>query len=209
MKEILLATLIGYLLGNIQASYLLGRILYKVDIRTLGHGNAGASNALSSIGWKFGLYVAIIDVLKGILSIVIIKYLFDATLENNTLLLYVNGFSAMLGHIFPFYMNFKGGKGTATLLGVLLGIHPLIGIAAILLLIALTFLLDYVALSALIIHVLVLVITYIAGFGWTEIAIAAAMLALSIYLHTPNIKRMKNNTEGRLSSSLYKKKNEN
>lgn len=209
MKEILLAVGIGYLLGNIQASYLLGKLLYKVDIRTLGHGNAGTSNALSSIGWKFGLFVAIVDVLKGIVSIMLMKVLFNATLDNNSLLLYVNGFSAMLGHIFPFYMNFKGGKGTATLLGVLLGIQPVVGIAAILLLIALTFAFDYVALSALIISALVLIATMLARFGWIETIIAASMLGLSLYLHIPNIKRIKNKTEGRLSTTLKKKRNEN
>ncbi len=209
MKEILLAVLIGYLLGNIQASYLLGKLMYKVDIRTLGHGNAGTSNALSSVGWKFGLYVAIVDVLKGIVSILLMKLLFNASLENDSLLLYVNGFSAMLGHIFPFYMSFKGGKGTATLLGVLLGIQPVVGIIAILLLIALTFALDYVALSALVVLVVVLISTMVAGYGWAETGIAASMLALSLYLHTPNIKRIKNKTEGRLSTTLKKKRNEN
>lgn len=209
MKDILLAIIIGYLLGNIQASYLLGKLLYKVDIRTLGHGNAGTSNALSSVGFKFGLYVAIIDVLKGSVSILLMTVLFDATLDSNSLIIYINGFSAMLGHIFPFYMNFKGGKGTATLIGVLLGINPLIGLGAIALIIGLTFILDYVAISALILHTIILIITVVANYGWIEIAIALCMLGLSLHLHTPNIKRIRNKTEGRLSTILKKKRNEN
>ena len=65
MRDIFIAALIGYLLGNIQTGYLLGKLLKKVDIRTLGQGNAGASNAVESLGWKFGVLVALIDILKG------------------------------------------------------------------------------------------------------------------------------------------------
>lgn len=208
MKEILLTIVIGYLLGNMQASYLLGKLLYKIDIRTLGHGNAGASNALSSVGFKFGLYVAIVDVLKGVVAIVLTRVLFSASLSEHTVLLYISTASVMLGHIFPFYMNFKGGKGTATLLGALLGIQPLLGVGAIVLLILLTFILDYVALSAVILMFLLVVLTLFMSYGVIETMISIGMFALSLYLHSPNFKRIINKTEGRLSLTLKSKRKE-
>ena len=82
MKEIIISAVVGYLLGNIQAAYILGKLIKKVDIRTMGQGNAGASNAVESLGWKFGVLVAIIDVLKGAVSILLIKMLFKVELNS-------------------------------------------------------------------------------------------------------------------------------
>src|SRR5690554_5690347 len=134
MKEIIISAVIGYLLGNIQSAYILGKLIKKVDIRTMGQGNAGASNAVESLGWKFGALVAFIDVLKGAVSIFLVKQLFNVELNSEgAFLLYLAGYTAILGHIYPFYMNFKGGKGTATLIGILIGLNPIYGLIGILL----------------------------------------------------------------------------
>lgn len=113
MIKILLSIIIGYLLGIIQASYLLSKAIKKVDIRTLGFGNAGMSNAVESLGWKFGLLVGFIDVGKGILSILLIKSLFQIDFNpSGSILLYLNAYSVILGHIYPFHMNFKGQRNS-------------------------------------------------------------------------------------------------
>lgn len=207
MDKILISILIGYLLGNIQASYLLAKTLKKVDIRTLGYGNAGMSNSVESLGWKFGLMVGFVDVGKGILSILLIKYLFNVDFNpEGALLLYINGYSVILGHIFPFHMNFKGGKGTATLIGILIGLEPIIGLIGMSILIVVTLITDYVAVGTLVLTLFVIGLTITYQMGFIPLLISIGGSLLSLYFHLPNYKRIFNHTEGRLSRVLKKAK---
>jgi acyl phosphate:glycerol-3-phosphate acyltransferase len=207
MQDFFLVIALGYLLGNFQTSYILGKIIKKVDIRTLGRGNAGASNTVESFGWKFGFVVAFLDAFKGLLAILLVRYFFNVTLDaQGAPLLYLAGYSAILGHIFPFFMNFKGGKGTATLVGMMVGLNPLFGVAGIVVVMAITFMTDYVAIGTV-----GLLLWMIAGTIYFDIGIIPVLLALggallSIYLHIPNFKRIKNNDEGRLTRVLKRKK---
>lgn len=207
MKEIIISAVVGYLLGNIQAAYILGKLIKKVDIRTMGQGNAGASNAVESLGWKFGVLVAIIDVLKGAVSILLIKMLFKVELNSEgAFLLYLAGYTAILGHIYPFYMNFKGGKGTATLIGILLGMNPLYGLIGILFIAATTFLTDYIVLGTAALTTYVVVLTYLKDLGPGALILSILGALLSMYLHRKNYKRIKLGTETRLSQVLGRKK---
>jgi glycerol-3-phosphate acyltransferase PlsY len=207
MRDVIVVFIIGYLLGNIQASYVLGKLIYKVDIRTLGHGNAGASNAMTSFGFKFGLLVAFVDVAKGLMTILIIRYFYHVGFNpEEALLLYVGALGVILGHNFPVFMGFKGGKGTASLLGVLLGINPVYGIGGILLIIIVTIITDRVALSAGVLVLSFLGLTLIKQMDIWAILIGIVLVALSIYKHIPNYKRIITNEEGRLSTALAKTK---
>lgn len=207
MDKILLSIIIGYLLGNIQASYLLAKAIKKVDIRTLGFGNAGMSNAVESLGWKFGLLVGFIDVGKGILSVLLIKYLFKIDFNpDGALLLYFNAYSVILGHIYPFHMNFKGGKGTAALIGVLIGLNPLSGLIGILIIIIVTLITDYVTIGTLALTLYVIGITIYLNMGMIPLLISISGSLLSLYYHLPNYRRILNHTEGRLSKVLKKAK---
>ncbi len=207
MEKILLSIIIGYLLGNIQASYLLAKAIKKVDIRTLGFGNAGMSNAVESLGWKFGLLVGFIDVGKGILSVLLIKYLFKIDFNpDGALLLYFNAYSVILGHIYPFHMNFKGGKGTAALIGVLIGLNPLYGLIGILIIIIVTLITDYVTIGTLALTLYVIGITIYFNMGMIPLLISISGSLLSLYYHLPNYRRILNHTEGRLSKVLKKAK---
>jgi glycerol-3-phosphate acyltransferase PlsY len=207
MDKILLSIIIGYLLGNIQASYLLAKAIKKVDIRTLGFGNAGMSNAVESLGWKFGLLVGFIDVGKGILSVLLIKYLFKIDFNpDGALLLYFNAYSVILGHIYPFHMNFKGGKGTAALIGVLIGLNPLYGLIGILIIIIVTLITDYVTIGTLALTLYVIGITIYFNMGMIPLLISISGSLLSLYYHLPNYRRILNHTEGRLSKVLKKAK---
>lgn len=207
MEKILLSIIIGYLLGNIQASYLLAKAIKKVDIRTLGFGNAGMSNAVESLGWKFGLLVGFIDVGKGILSVLLIKYLFKIDFNpDGALLLYLNAYSVILGHIYPFHMNFKGGKGTAALIGVLIGLNPLYGLIGILIIIIVTLITDYVTIGTLALTLYVIGITLYFNMGMIPLLISISGSLLSLYYHLPNYRRILNHTEGRLSKVLKKAK---
>ena len=187
MKEIIISAVVRYLLGNIQAAYILGKLIKKVDIRTMGQGNAGASNAVESLGWKFGVLVAIIDVLKGAVSILLIKMLFKVELNSEgAFLLYLAGYTAILGHIYPFYMNFKGGKGTATLIGILLGMNPLYGLIGILFIAATTFLTDYIVLGTAALTTYVVVLTYLKDLGPGALILSILGALLSMFLHRKN-----------------------
>jgi len=207
MDKILLSIIFGYLLGNIQASYLLAKSIKKIDIRTLGFGNAGMSNAVESLGWKFGLLVGFIDVGKGIISVLLIKYLFKIDFNpDGALLLYLNAYSVILGHIYPFHMNFKGGKGTAALIGVLIGLNPWYGIIGILIIIVVTVLTDYVTIGTLALTLYVIGLTLYFKMGMIPLFISISGSLLSLYYHLPNYRRILNHTEGRLSKVLKKAK---
>ena len=173
MEKLLLSILIGYLFGNIQASYLLAKAIKKVDIRTLGFGNAGMSNAVESLGWKFGLLVGFIDVGKGIVSILVIKYLINVNFNpEGALILYLNAYSVILGHIYPFHMNFKGGNGTAALIGVLLGLNPVMGLIGIAIIILVTLISDYVAVGTFALTLYVIGITLYFNMGLIPLLIS-------------------------------------
>jgi glycerol-3-phosphate acyltransferase PlsY len=205
MKDIIVVFLIGYALGNIQTSYILGRLLYKVDIRTLGHGNAGTSNAVDSINWKFGLVVAIVDIAKGMIAVLIVKQIYQiGFVPGEAFLLYVGGYGAIIGHIYPIFMNFKGGKGTATLIGVLLGFNPLYGIVGMLIIIIFTIMTDYVTLSTAVLVASVVALTIFKQMGTGPILLSVFGALLSCYLHLPNYKRIAKHEEGRLSLALDK-----
>jgi len=207
MRDLMLVVLIGYLLGNIQAGYLLGKLLKKVDIRTLGQGNAGASNAVESLGWKFGVLVALIDILKGVAAILLVKFMFSVGFnKEGALLLYTTGYFAILGHIYPFYMKFKGGKGTAALIGILLGMNPVYGIIAMFILAGVTFATDYIAIGTLSLLFYVLFMTIFKDLGLWPIMITIAGGLLSIWLHLPNFRRIQNGQETKLSTVLHRKK---
>lgn len=206
MKDYVSVLLIGYLFGLFQTSYLLGKLFFKVDVRTLGRGNAGASNATENLGFKFGLMVGLFDILKATLSILVIKVIYDVTLESDGgTLLYLNGFGVILGHNFPFYMGFKGGKGTASLIGMLLGMNPILGLGGMLVIVIFSLSSDFIAIGTLALVIYVVIVTSVLGFGAPSLIISVAIGIMSIYLHRNNYMRIMKKEESRVSRVLGKK----
>lgn len=121
----LLLIFASYLIGSVSSSIILGRYLYGIDVRQFGSRNPGANNTQRVLGWKMGLVVFIFDLLKGVAAVQLARLLPFAH-ETNPYVAsqIVLGLSATLGHIFPLFHNFRGGKGVSTLVGVLLAIHP-------------------------------------------------------------------------------------
>ena len=109
--QAIIAILIGYAFGCIQPAYFLGKMIGKMDIREQGSGNAGASNITAIMGWKYGVIVGLVDILKGIFAVLVVRWIYPDSPD----LAYLSGIMAILGHIFPFYLKFRGGKGVATL----------------------------------------------------------------------------------------------
>ena len=150
MKEILLM-LIAYLIGSIPTSVWVSKYLFGIDIRDYGSGNAGATNTYRVLGPKLGTFVMTIDVLKGVcatsLYLLIPYYLHDEWDRTN--LMVGLGLASVLGHIFPIWADFRGGKGVATLFGMVLAIQPLVALCCVCVFLLVLFLTRFVSLSSI------------------------------------------------------------
>ncbi len=122
--QILLIVLLGYLLGSIPTSILIGRVVYKRDIRQYGSGNAGGTNVWRVFGWKAGLFVMAFDVTKGLVATLFVPQLFMPPDIAREVLQLIAGSSAVIGHIWTIFAGFKGGKGVGTAAGMLIGLYP-------------------------------------------------------------------------------------
>tara|TARA_B110000438_G_scaffold208599_1_gene200413 strand:+ start:1349 stop:2641 length:1293 start_codon:yes stop_codon:yes gene_type:complete len=187
--------LIGYLLGCFQASYFISKYIHGFDIRNKGTGNAGASNMVATLGWKTGFITAFLDVLKATVAVWMITYLFH---ENSNLLFlkYLAGCSAVIGHIFPFFMHFKGGKGLASFMGLLFGIDPILGVSCMASVMILTLVTDYVALASILVYILFPVYGLTTNlFEINVFYMTASLGILGVFKHRVNIQNMINHKE--------------
>lgn len=202
MLELGLKFSAAYLLGSVLGSLVVGRLRGGVDIRTLGSGNAGGTNALRTQGKVFALFVMIIDVGKGVLAVLVIPGLeipgigFDPALERN-LLYYSIAFAVILGHVFPLWHGFRGGKGGATAAGLLFVIAPGIAPFVIGIWIAVILVTGFVGLATM-----AATVGATAIFAWLRlpenfdlVLFSACVAALVLYTHRSNIVRMINGTE--------------
>ncbi|MEA3446479.1 MAG: glycerol-3-phosphate 1-O-acyltransferase PlsY [Bacteroidota bacterium] len=194
---------VAYLLGSIPTSVWIGKVFYGIDIREHGSGNAGTTNTFRILGLKAGIPVFIFDVFKGWAAVKLIyfsDYYIPASGDYiNIQLLF--GLAALFGHIFPVYVGFKGGKGVATLFGIIIGIHPaaaliLIGIFSVSLVFS-----RYVSLSAMIagfsFPVLMLFV-----FNTTTISLIIFSMIIAVLLlltHQKNIERLLKREESKLT----------
>lgn len=200
MIERLICLIIGYALGMFQTAFIYGK-LHGIDIREHGSGNAGTTNTLRVFGTKAGLIVLVGDILKCILAIVISGILFDASHPEEVYLLKLYAATgAILGHNFPFYLKFKGGKGIAATAGLILSFHPVFIPMGVLIFFSVFFITHYVSLGSLLVYAGLMIEMVIVGqlgvFGapqavLTEMYILTAFLtALAYYKHRANIKRL-------------------
>ncbi|MDX9916989.1 MAG: glycerol-3-phosphate acyltransferase [Gudongella sp.] len=197
--------LIGYVFGCLQFSYFIGLIFAKTDIRTLGHGNAGASNAFQSLGWRFGVVVGILDILKAIAAIVLAKMLFpQMALENSPLVAYITGAAVIIGHNYPFYMKFKGGKGTASNVGLLFALDWRLGLITVLIVLAVTLITDYISIGTMSMLAVMLLYNLIMKLSPLCNLIALGLALQSFIKHIPNFKRISKKEENGLRKALKK-----
>lgn len=213
--ERLLCVVIGYLFGLIQTGYIYGK-LQKIDIRKHGSGNAGTTNVLRTLGWKAGVITFIGDCLKCIIAILLVRFLFKDSSQVDLWSIYA-GLGAVLGHNFPFYLKFKGGKGIAATVGLILAFHPvLFAIVAVVFLII--FLITrYVSLGSIIIMLVfvaeVIVYGQMGGFGlegwllYELYGVTTFLAIMAIFQHRANIKRLLSGTENKIDFSKIGKKN--
>ena len=202
LLSILIVIVAGYLLGSISTGVVLSRLFAKIDIRSQGSGNAGTTNMLRVLGRKMALLTFIGDMLKGIIAVFIGKWLIGGELGG---LLGVVG--AVLGHYYPLYFGFKGGKGIATSFGSLLFVFPvqaLLAFAVFLILVAVTHYVSVGSIAAAITLPLLIVITH---FQEPTLWIITVCIGASVvWRHRANIKRLMNHTENKLDFSTLKGK---
>ncbi|RDW17739.1 glycerol-3-phosphate 1-O-acyltransferase PlsY [Oceanobacillus chungangensis] len=189
--EYILFVIIAYLLGSIPSALIVGKIGYKVDIREHGSGNLGATNAFRVLGIKAGIIVTLADILKGTIA-VLIPLLFDVDL--NRLII---GIFAVIGHTYPLFAKFKGGKAVATSSGIILGINPLLFIIMIITFILSLYITKYVSLSSMVTGVISTLVAIF--FQDISLIILIALLTIFVfYRHRENIKRIRNGTEPKI-----------
>lgn len=198
---IALSSLMGYLLGSVNTSLLVGKILYKTDVREHGSGNAGATNTLRTLGKGAAVAVVAGDFLKGVLACLIGRSVFGEMNPASGIYLgeYLAGFFAVIGHNWPIFFGFKGGKGVMTSFAVILMFSPtaaLLCLAAFIIIVAIT---RYVSLGSMVCAVLFLIIAILIHEPLPMILTGAALAALIIIRHSSNIKRLINGSEKKLS----------
>jgi glycerol-3-phosphate acyltransferase PlsY len=201
MNEILLI-LIAYLLGSVPTAVMVSRRFFNIDIREYGSGNAGATNVYRVMGAKWGTLVMIADMLKGVLAVQLALLLPDYEPEGmafqnlQTLL----GLAAVIGHIFPIWADFRGGKGVATIFGMVLGISPLTAVGCVTVFSLVLFLTRFVSLSSILASIsfpiFILVVFNVDNPLYRVFAITVALLVL--LTHQKNIGRLLKGKEGKL-----------
>ncbi|MBE7052985.1 MAG: glycerol-3-phosphate 1-O-acyltransferase PlsY [Ruminococcaceae bacterium] len=197
----IISSLVGYLLGSISTSILVAKTMGKIDIREHGSGNAGATNTLRVLGKKAAIFVVLGDALKGALSVLIANLLCVWFNIDNSLPLYLAGFFAVIGHNFPLYFGFKGGKGVLTSIVTILALDVKIGLIALVFALVIMATTKYVSLGSCLGAVLVMVLALILR--WGDVYFIALCLILGILVlvkHKSNIKRLLNGTESKLGS---------
>ena len=204
MTDLLLKVLLSYLLGAIVGSQLVGRLKGGVDIRKMGSGNAGATNALRTQGKSFALWVLLVDLGKGLIAVRLLAPMLFPGLEPPPLYIatwepVVCGLMAIVGHVYPAWHGFRGGKGVATLVGVVLGLDSTLMLPMLLTWFLAVMLFGYVGLASMLAAASIPVYVSLTGLepGLSLTCFGVIATALIVYTHRTNIARMRAGTEPR------------
>ena len=189
----LIAVVGAYLIGSISAAILVCRLLGHADPRSVGSNNPGATNVLRFAGKTAAALTLIGDSAKGLVPVLIGK-----GLGLPDFVIAAMGIAALLGHVFPVFFQFKGGKGVATLIGVLLGYHLLLGLAFVLVWLAVAAIFRYSSLAALSAAAAMPVVSFALGFRHEYTAAIVAMVAVLLWRHRTNIRNLLAGTESKI-----------
>jgi acyl phosphate:glycerol-3-phosphate acyltransferase len=207
MNELLLICL-AYLIGSIPTAVWVSKSIFGIDIRDYGSGNSGATNTFRVLGSKWGSLVMLVDVVKGVVAtslyILMPTYLSNELLRTNFMI--GLGLAAVIGHIFPIWASFRGGKGVATLLGMAIAIQPLVAACCLVVFFIVLFLTRFVSLSSILAGISFMVfILFIFNEKEPLYRIFAVLVALMVMLtHQKNIGRILRGTESKIPSNRHK-----
>ena len=195
--ENILFLLSSYMIGAFPSAVWLGQTFYNVDVREYGSGNSGATNTFRTLGAKAGIPVLLLDILKGWISVNLFYFVTDNQLmpeENSFELKLAFGIAAVIGHLFPIYTGFRGGKGIATMLGFMIGIYWQAALLSTLVFIIIFLISKYVSLSSIIASlafpVIVIVILGMNNTNTSLIIFSIFVPILSLITHQKNIERL-------------------
>jgi glycerol-3-phosphate acyltransferase PlsY len=207
MKELLLI-ITAYLIGSIPTALIVSKSFFGIDIREYGSGNMGATNTFRILGPKFGTIVMLGDMLKGILAVALynlLPYYLTNELDRTNLMIGL-GMAAIAGHIYPVWAQFRGGKGVATLFGMLLAMQPVVAVSCVGVFLLVLFLTRYVSLSSILAGV-ALPICVLWIYNEHEVfyrVFAVAVAALVVLTHQKNISRLLKGNESRVPILKYR-----
>ena len=214
LTEILIITsliVLAYLIGSIPTAVWVGRMFYDVDIREHGSGNAGATNTFRVLGKKAGIPVLLFDVFKGWLAVQLTLLTTHYLLLSNDQLVNLQlslGVAALIGHIFPIYVGFKGGKGVATLLGLIIAIAPEAAMYAIIIFVITLLVTKYVSLSSMIggfsFPILIIVVLQTTTISLVVFSMVIAILLL--FTHQKNIERLLSREESKANLKVKRRR---
>ncbi|CCO63883.1 Glycerol-3-phosphate acyltransferase [Listeria monocytogenes serotype 4b str. LL195] len=192
--NLILLSLLAYVIGSIPSGLWIGKIFYKKDIRDFGSGNLGATNSFRVLGIKAGSIVTVMDILKGTVA-TLLPFFFQLNVDHHFWLL--TGAFAIIGHSFPLFAGFRGGKAVATSAGVILAYAPLLFVAALVVFLVTLKLSKYVSLSSMIGALAALIISLFMG-DWILIILVACIALFVIWRHRANITRIRNGEEPKI-----------
>ena len=187
--DILTVGIICYLIGSIPFGYILTKVFLKKDIRDIGSGNIGATNALRTVNKTIGYTTLFFDIIKAVIPIIYIKF-------NFTELLYISSLCIFLGHVFPVWLKFKGGKGVATYVGILFALNIYFGLVFVISWLITFALFKFSSLSSLVASISIPIYLLILS-KFDHVFFFTIMFVLVFFTHRENIKRLKNKEESK------------
>ncbi len=196
--NLLLAILIAYLLGSIPSALWVGQLFFSTDIREHGSGNLGATNTFRVLGKKAGIVVTLLDIFKGTAAVLIAGLAVFQPLPVETIIV---GVFAVVGHMFPLFARFKGGKAVATSAGVLLGYAPLVFFLLLVIFLICIKVTKMVSLSSMIVAGIGIVIAIVEWLRTGDIAFSIIVICMALFIfyrHRENIARIRNGTESKV-----------
>ena len=209
----ILLLIFGYFIGNIETGYIFGKI-HKMDIRNYGSGNAGATNTLRVLGAKAGLVVFLGDFCKSLIPCLVVRFIFRDNVSLSYIYMLYIGLGVVLGHNFPFYLGFKGGKGVASTAGIIMALDIRIAVVCLIVFIITVAITRYVSLGSIFVMIILigmshLLVKFSYGFGDGASPVefrflTAAIGLLSIFMHRANIKRLLGGTENKIGKKVEK-----
>lgn len=200
MNTIILLAL-SYLLGNINPAIIVTKIKKGIDIRSVNSQNAGATNVTLTLGFKYGLMIGILDILKGVLPVLAARLLFP----DNDAIWFLSGLFVLMGHIFPVFYQFKGGKGTATLIGVLFTATPLYAFILFIISFILLITTKFIAIPSINAAIVTPIYLYFSPYSNEAIWVMVIFMVVSLYKHRVNIINIIQGNESSLKEVKYKK----
>ena len=196
VMQIILFIVIAYLIGSISPALLVGKIFYNTDIRTMGSGNLGTTNTFRCLGKKAGVIVFVLDISKGIIATML-----PSLVLGRVEYLSIFGAFAMIGHVYPIFANFKGGKAVATGSGVFIFLYPTLSLILVAIFFSTLFITGYVSLGSILICLTSIVYLSIFESGIDK-WIMIVMCIFVIYMDKSNIKRLLNGTENKSKAKI-------